>query len=135
MNAEPLEQQPEEETFDDLIEESLRLKRVIKGLNESLKFHDNQLKEVEYKLLNKMKEQGIRTTGNDFANVTYVSKELPNVEDWDAFYDYIYQNNAGYLLQRRPSAKALEELVRLEGDVPGITFFTKESVSIRARNK
>ena len=51
---------------------------------------------------------------------------MPVVEDWDAFYRYIKENDAFYLLQRRPSATAFREAFQLEGDtgIPGVTAAT-----------
>lgn len=63
------------------------------------------------------------------ARVQINSKPVPVVEDWSKFYTYIKKNNAFELLQRRLSAKAVEERWEDKKQVPGVGRFNAKKVS------
>lgn len=90
-------------------------------------------KGVDALVIDKMQEQGITTSGNDVATVTLTEKRYPKIIDWEAFYDYIHQNKAFYLLQRRPGAKACEELINLEGEKEFMEIASDPSLSLRTK--
>jgi hypothetical protein len=54
-----------------------------------------------------------------------------DVKDWDAVYEYVKENEAFYLIQRRISNKPFQELLESGQTVPGIEKFTKRAISIR----
>ncbi len=92
-----------------------------------------QREEIDQLIIEKLEEQGVDSTRTDVATVSISVTNHPNVEDWDAFAEYVVENNAVYLLQRRVSSKAVEELVAGGEAVPGVTFFEKKSLNLRSR--
>lgn len=64
------------------------------------------------------------------ANAKIVTKDVPRVEDWDAFYKYVHKNQAYELLQRRLNDAGIQERWDDDKTVPGVGKFTTVSVSV-----
>ena len=64
------------------------------------------------------------------ARATVKKKEVPQVEDWPALYTHIMKTKSFDLLQKRVAEKAIEERWTNGKKVPGVTKFTKVTVSI-----
>jgi hypothetical protein len=98
---------------------------------------EKELKEagdkIRVQILEMMDAQGklTRAAGKS-AQVQVVDKVLPQVVDWDKFYDYIYTNRFIHLLQKRPSVPGCTELFETSGDIPGVEKFTKRDVTLRS---
>ena len=60
------------------------------------------------------------------------TEEIPQVKDWDAFYQFIHKNKAYELLQRRVSTEAAKERLESGKPVPGLGTFTAVKVSLTA---
>jgi hypothetical protein len=68
-----------------------------------------------------------------FATASISESVVPNVEDWDAAWKYIYKNKADHLVQRRISTEAYREEAERKGGVPGITPFVKRTLNLRTK--
>lgn len=64
------------------------------------------------------------------ARVTVVTKDVPQVDDYDAFYEYVRKNKAFDLLQRRLNTSAVEERLEAGKQIPGVKIFHAVSVSL-----
>lgn len=127
--AEPTQPQALNEMIDRywaLYQERKELSAEVKDLGEKLTV-------LERELIQRMDEVGTDQSRSNVASVSISSEVIPDVEDWDAFYSYIQENTAFYLLQRRPTAKAFQELREAGEEIPGVRPFTKRSISIRRR--
>ena len=56
---------------------------------------------------------------------------VPQVTDWDAFYDYMSLNKYYHLLQKRPAVKACRELWDQGTVIPGTEKFTQNKVKVQ----
>lgn len=87
----------------------------------------NKLKEEENywksTLVHEMRDQSLSTIGGQTASVELKSDDVPHVEDWQKFYDYIRENGAFELLERRPAAVAIKERWEAGELIPGVTQF------------
>jgi hypothetical protein len=70
-------------------------------------------------------EQGKRIT------VSVNPEDIANVTDWAEFEEYIYENKALYLLQRRPSNPSYRDEIAVKGELPGVETFTKQKLSLK----
>lgn len=89
-------------------------------------------RDLESKLLLRLDDQDMEkatVTGVGTASIT--TKTLPQVVDWDAFYAYMQENDALYLLQRRVATSAWNELRNSNVAVPGIEAYEQRSISLR----
>lgn len=66
------------------------------------------------------------------ARVRVVTKEVPQVSDWVAFYAYVHKTKRGDLLQRRLNEKAVGELIEAnpKKGVPGVGVFKAITISL-----
>lgn len=109
----------------DIREEKRKIKAREKDLNE-------RWRALELELLIRLDEQGmekasVKNVGTASINETV----LPQVVDWDAFYAYILENDALFLLQRRPAAAAYRELLESGDTIPGVEPYTQRQIGLR----
>ena len=64
------------------------------------------------------------------ARVTVVTKQVPQVKDWDAFYKYVKKTGSFDMMQKRLSDAAIKERWEAGKEVPGVEHFNVVSVSI-----
>lgn len=64
------------------------------------------------------------------ARATVVTKEEPQVEDWDSFYAYVHKNKFYHLLQRRLSNPAVKELWEAHKVVKGVGKIIVKTISL-----
>lgn len=119
-------------TIADHAEEYASLSKSIKELNDLLKTLEDARKKCANEIIAALDAQrvGMAAVGKHTFRVS--TKKHPNVSDWEAFNAYIKEHDALYLLQRRISTKAIEELAALE-DIPGISFYEGRELSITTR--
>ena len=80
-----------------------------------------------------MDQAGIKTAGNDCISVSVGSDIMPTVEDWEKVFDYVKENDAWHVLQKRISAGAYRELLNMGEEIPGIKSFDKTKLNSRAK--
>ena len=68
--------------------------------------------------------------GGRVANASIKEVEVPTPKDWPAIWEFVEENNAWDLLQKRLSGKAVQERWDQEIVIPGIDTFTKVSLSL-----
>ena len=110
------------------------LREQISEANKVLTELKAQRDEQQFALIDQLDELGInRVSGNGFT-ATITSTVVPTVTDWDAFYQFIKDEDALYMLERRPLSTAYrEKLEERDGaDIPGVEPFEKKSISLRS---
>jgi len=85
---------------------------------------------LEQLIIEDLNADGASASTTIHGTVKLVTTEVPSVKDWIAFENYIYENNALYLLQRRAASPAYREEVKLRGEIPGVETFTTTSLSL-----
>lgn len=107
---------------------SLRLERLAaQKLVDGIEAEEKALKEHIITTLPKSETTGV---AGKLARVTVVSKEIPQVRDWDAFYKYVIKNKAFDMLQRRLSDTAVNARLEAGKKVDGVEIFKTVSLSI-----
>ena len=104
----------------------------LKELNAQVKELKSQRAEIEDEIIADMAESGLTLARTDFGTVATKKSIVASVTDWETFEDYIYENRALYLLQRRTSSPAYRELLETDGEVPGTEPFEQITVSLTA---
>lgn len=109
-------------TLNDLSSEikGLRIERSL--INQKLKEIEDRLRLLEADLVDSMLAQGIDRFTADGLSMSLNKTPRPLVEDWDALYQYIYEHNAGHLLQRRVTATTMTEMREGGEDIPGVRW-------------
>jgi hypothetical protein len=99
----------------------------------------DRLKEEETKLeehiLNSFSKSDLEGARGKLAVCGISRSDQPQVEDWDKLYAFIKKTDAWDLLQRRVNSMAYRERLQAEVIVPGVTTFTRVSLSIHTAAK
>jgi hypothetical protein len=86
-------------------------------------------KALKQHIINTLPKSETTGAAGKLARVTVVTKEIPQIKDWDKLYAYIKKNNAFELLQRRVSDSAVAERWEAGKKVPGVEAFTAVTIS------
>ena len=91
---------------------------------------------IELALIELLKKDEMTSLGTGNLTATYTRRPVPVVKDWDDFYDFIRENDAMFLLERRPSPTAYRDVLESRDGkkIPGVETFHKESISIRTKS-
>lgn len=93
---------------------------------------DEEIKELETAMFELLDAQDTRKAEGKKASVSIGEAVVANVEDWAAFHAYIAKNKFFHLLQKRVSDPGYRELLDLGKAVPGVSPFTKRTLSVRS---
>lgn len=108
----------------DIREEKRKIKAREKELND-------EWRTLELEALIRLDDQGMDKASTKRGTISIGENILPQVVDWDAFGEHIIQNDALYLLQRRPAAAAYRELLESGETVPGVEPYTQRQINLR----
>ncbi len=107
-------------------------KAQIKAINQELENAKRIGKQIEEALLiHQHNNPTSKKIGTDTATVTFSDETFYSVTDWNNLYDYITENNAFHLLQRRLNGTPVRELFALGTELPFVDSFTRKKVGIR----
>lgn len=106
----------------------VKLKRLAKQKEaEHLEAHEKALQDHIIEQLPKSNASGV---AGKTARVSVYTDEIPQVEDWDAFYKFVKKNNAFELMQRRLATKSVAERLEAKQKIPGVKIFIAKKVSL-----
>jgi hypothetical protein len=100
------------------------------SLNKQVKELKASRTEIEALIIADMAESGLTLARTDFGTISTRKSIVASVTDWETFEDYIYENKALYLMQRRTSEPAYRELLESGIEVPGVEPFEKTTVGL-----
>ena len=109
------------------------IKKEKADLNKVIKELDEELNSIEAELIEKIQEQDVCSLSSSVATVTLSKSTYGQIEDFEAFEDYVIKTNSLFLLQRRLSTTAYADLKQAGEEVPGIKDFTKLTLSLRKK--
>ena len=102
-------------------------------LEASVKVIDEEIKEIEARLIDKMKADGLdKFTVSGFGTLSVTSSTVATVQDWAEFEKFVHKHKFYHLFQRRVSDTAYRELIEAGKKVPGTEPFTKVRLNVRA---
>lgn len=106
------------------------------SISAAKKVHTELTKEkdvLDLELLALMDNQDVSRISTRTHTASATERVVPSVVDWDKFYKFMQQEDALYMLERRPLATAFREMLEArDGEaIPGVEPFVKRSVSLR----
>lgn len=123
------------QTIEQLIERMWEIRETRCELSQQDKALGGEYIALEAALLETMDATGIQAVRTNKALASISNTEITAVDDWDAFYKYIRENDAFYLLQKRPAVSACKEINTLTGTpVPGTHSLSVQKVNL-TKNK
>ncbi len=111
----------------DLLYEVKAKRLAMAKIVEQLEENEKALKDHIIQTLPKSNASGV---AGRVARVSVYSEDIPQVEDWDAFYKFVKKNDAFELLQRRVATTAMTERLEAKQKIPGVKIFTAKKVSL-----
>jgi len=88
--------------------------------------------ETSIALLSQLDTMGVDSLRTSVARVSITESQIAKLADWEAFTQYVLDNNAFHLLQKRPAANAIKELHTISGELPpGIDLIQIREISMR----
>lgn len=122
---------PAPRSINDVADDILKLQRERKKLEDKVELIEGKEKVLKEELF-KMADEAKLTFGGNKKSAWNISPSIvPQVANWDAFYEYIHKKKYFHLLQRRPAVKACQELWSQGGAVPGVEKFTQMKVNVK----
>lgn len=100
-------------------------------LNAQLKELDERYDGLQNQLLQMMDAEGVAKSTGRLATASVTESTQFNIENWDAFCEFMRKGKHFHLVQRRVSAPAVREMCGLKGPVPGLAPFTKREINLR----
>jgi len=76
-------------------------------------------------------DQQITESRSEAGKVTLGEAVYPQVQDWDAFYQWILENQYMHFLEKRAAVLAYREALGQGIAVPGVLPFTKRKITFR----
>jgi hypothetical protein len=103
-----------------------------KAFEEEIGVLEVQKKEIADAMRDQMKLIGSKSVRTDFGTVVMKVKTVFGMQDWDGFKEFIVQNNALDLLQRRIAQKNMEKFLEDSPDVqvPGLTSNSEYEITV-----
>lgn len=125
------EQSSSPTSLGDMIEALAELRDRKRDLSEQFKEIDRQYRELEARILDRLDQENAQFSGSSRHRATVSEVTVPSVTDWDAFYEYVKNNDALYLFEKRVASAPWRELVESGEQVPGTEPYTRRSISLR----
>lgn len=108
----------------------------IRDVRRELDKQSNDLKkeyeDLEIQLINKLDAEEMIQGKGKTATATINKSIVPNIRDWDAFEAYILENDALFMLEKRPSVTAFRDVLSTGDLVPGLEAFEKTRINLRS---
>ena len=111
-----------------IIDRLFELRSEKSDLNDKIKVINTEMESLEATLMGKLDEEETIKACGKTAGVTITTLVVPNVTDWDAVHQYIVDQQACYLLEKRLSAAPWRELLAMGDKIPGTEPFEKRSL-------
>ena len=118
-------------TISVISDEVWAIKCKVTALNKQVDDLKREQAALEHELYEKAMEQGLEKGGGKTSTFSIAASTVPQVNNWDDFYDYIHTNKYYHLLQRRPSVEGCRELWRGNVYIPGVDQYTQSKITVR----
>lgn len=93
----------------------------------------DEFRSLESEVLIQLDEQGMEKASTPAGTASINETVLPQVTDWDAFYQYMIDNDSLHLLQKRPAAAAFRELNESGEVINGVEPYTQRTIGLRKK--
>ena len=100
-----------------------------------LEYEVNEIKKLvsikEYEIMDALDDQQIIESKSEAGKVTLGEAVYPQVEDWDAFHQWIRDNDYMHFLEKRAAVLAYREALGQGIAVPGVLPHTKRKITFK----
>lgn len=85
----------------------------------------------EHEIMDAMDDQQITETRGEAGKVILGEAVYPQVQDWDAFHNWILENHYLHFLEKRAAVLAYREALGQGIAVPGVLPYTKRKITFK----
>jgi hypothetical protein len=107
-----------------------KLKDEMSALTKKVEALDAERKAIQEHVIETLPKSQATGVSGKLANVKVVTKDVPQVEDWEAFYGYVRKTKRTDLMQRRLAEGAIAELMDDGVRIPGVKTFKAVKISL-----
>ena len=124
-------------TIDTLCKVYMKMRAKVSELDAQIATIKEQQEQVSIAMRDKMKELGVNSLRTDHGTVTMLKKTRYYTQDWDSFKNFVLENQAVDLLERRIAQTNMTQFLEaIPGLVPpGLNAESKFDVSVRKPTK
>lgn len=122
---------PVKRTLGKISDEILVLQREMKGHEDKAEDCKKRIEILKTELQAAADEQKLDKGGGKASSFTIKPLTVPQVANWDLFYEFILKNKYLHLLERRPGKSACTELWEQNKVIPGVEKFTMMKVNVK----
>lgn len=120
-------------SYDVLVSNILSLREQISGLTKQIDGLQKSKAAYEGELMEVMGQQGVTQLGTTAGTATMKASTKFVITDWPNLLEYIKENDAFDILQKRITVSAIADRMTAEEQVPGVAGIPVFSVSIRKK--
>ena len=121
------------ETLGATLDRIYRIDKIVGRLNKRIDRLKAERERLDTETMSVMEDAETIIAAGKVARGTITESDVPTAQDWNKIEEFIYQNRALYLLDRRISAASYRELLQSVGEIPGIATFTRKKLNVRKR--
>jgi hypothetical protein len=118
-------------TFGKLIDGMYDLRTEKQAFEAKAKKLGEELELMEAEIIARLDSEDTTMSRGKKAYAILTESQVPNVDDWDAFYAYMIEEEAMHMLQRRIAVPAARETIQAGDTIPGVSMFTKRQIGLR----
>lgn len=115
----------------ELIDARVKNKQAIDNLNSQLKDLNKEKQDLDWQCIRNLDDQGSTKGGNSSANISINKDVVPEVYDWDQFFEWLIKTRNVEVLQRRLSSTVCKELWAMGTVIPGVKPRELRKLAIR----
>ena len=116
-----------------LREQYLSKKENLALANNHVKQLKEELAEIEEQLMEAMDEIGTENLALGNKVFIIAHRKVATLTDWEAFSNYVVENDAMHLVHRRVTNQAAIDMIEGLGSLPGIDLIELRSINVRNR--
>lgn len=124
MNTQP-------QTTGSIIDTLFHLREQKRELESQVKEINGAMNDLKDELMNRYAAEETDMSRGKQASATLTKTDTFSIEDYDSLQDWVFENNALFVFQRRLSSAAIKELMESGEEVPGVKKFVKYDISLR----
>ena len=126
-------QEKQTPTMAQLVEKMLEIRDERRRISKRDKELIDDFRSLELEVFIQLDEQGMEKASTSAGTASINETVLPQVVDWDKFYQYMIDNDSLHLLQKRPAAAAFRELNESGETIDGVEPYTQRSIGLRKK--
>lgn len=96
-------------TLNELAKELIKENELLSQYNKQVADQKMVVEDIKLRIMTKMSKEQMSSTTVDGVRLTVAKHMVPDVQDWNKLYDYIYSHKAFDMLHKRVTIAALQD--------------------------